>query len=184
VARIGLVVTALLALHRVVAIDAALLLDPRYDAERWMRAHIAAGDTIETYGQNCFLPRFPSYARVTRIGQGDLKLRNPLPGVTEVRASFDEARDARFVVVNAKWAQRYLRPEVPPGGGHIHSRLQLADFHNDDARRHFAQLLAGSAGYRLAYAAHYGGPWPAVHIHDSLDETIWIFERPSSGRQS
>ncbi|HWY66256.1 MAG TPA: glycosyltransferase family 39 protein [Rhizomicrobium sp.] len=184
VARVGLVVTALLALHQVVAVDAALLLDPRYDAERWMRTHIAAGDTIETYGQNCFLPRFPSYARVTRIGQGDLKLRNPLPGVTEVRAPFDQARDARFVVVNAKWALRYLRSEVPLGGGHIYSRLQQVDFHNDDARRHFAQLLAGSAGYRLAYAAHYDGPWPVVHIHDSLDETIWIFERQSSRGQS
>ena len=21
------------------------------------------------------------------------------------------------------------------------------------------------------------GLWPVVHIHDSLDETIWIFER-------
>ncbi|HSS14508.1 MAG TPA: hypothetical protein VLL04_11475, partial [Rhizomicrobium sp.] len=73
-----LAVTALLGLHWCVAVDAALLLDPRYDAEAWLAAHIKPGDAIETYGQNCFLPRFPQQALVTRIGQTDLRLRNPL----------------------------------------------------------------------------------------------------------
>jgi hypothetical protein len=182
--RAVLLVTALLALHQAIAINAAFLFDPRYDAERWMQAHIAPGDKIETYGQNCFLPRFPAFAQVTRIGQGDLKSRNPLPGVNEARLPFGVARDARFVVVNAKWAERYLRPEISLRAGHIYSQLQQADFHNADARDYFARLLAGSAGYRLAYTAHYDGFWPAVHIHDSLDETIWIFERPSSGLPS
>ena len=176
--RAVLAVTALLCLHQAIAIDAALLFDPRYDAEAWMQAHAADG-TIETYGQNCFLPRFPSSAKITRIGQGELRLRNPLPRVAEVRAPFGAARGARFVVVNAAWAWRYLRPEIAPGSGHIYSQLQRADFQNTDARRYFARLLAGSAGYRLAYSAHYDGLWPMVHIHDSLDETIWIFERRS-----
>jgi len=179
-ARAVLAATALLSLHQAIAVNAAFLFDPRYDAERWMSAHVAPGQAIETYGQNCFLPRFPTAAKVTRIGQGELKLRNPLPGVTEVRAPFGDARDAQFVVVNAKWAQRYLRPETPLGDGQIYSQLQQADFRNADARGHFARLLDGSAGYRLAYAAHYDGWWPAVHIHDSLDETVWIFERQSS----
>lgn len=175
--RVALVVIALLALNQVIAINAAFLFDPRYDAERWMRAHVKAGDRIETYGQNCFLPRFPSDARVTRVGQGDLKVRNPLPGVTEIRAAFHADRGARFVVVNARWAQRYLRPEIPPAAGHLYSRLQQADFRNEDARSHFARLLQGGPEYRLAYAAHYDGLWPMVHIHDSLDEAIWIFEK-------
>jgi len=81
------------------------------------------------------------------------------------------------VVVNAKWAERYLRPQTPLGAGHIYSRLQQADFRNTDARGYFARLLEGKAGYRLAYTAHYDGLWPKVHIHDSLGETIWIFER-------
>jgi hypothetical protein len=175
--RAALALTALFALHQVIAINAALLFDPRYDAEAWMAAHVGRGEAIETYGQNCFLPRFPSTAKVTRIGPGDLKVRNPLPGVTEVRAPFGADRGARFVVVNAKWAERYLRPEIPLAQGHIYSRLQQADFRNADARRHFAELLEGKAGYRLAYTAHYDGLWPKVHIHDSLGETIWIFER-------
>lgn len=180
--RAALAVTALFALHQAIAINAALLLDPRYDAEAWMAAHVRPGDTIETYGQNCFLPRFPSVGRVTRVGQGDLKVRNPLPGVTEVRAPFGEDRSARFVVVNAKWAERYMRPEIPLSQGHIYSRLQQADFRNADARGYFARLLEGKAGYRLAYTAHYDGLWPVVHIHDSLGETVWIFERQSPGR--
>ncbi len=176
-ARAGLAVAALFALHQAIAINAAFLFDPRYDAERWMAGHIRPGDTVETYGQNCFLPRFPPGARVSRVGQGDLKIRNPLPGVAEMRAPFGRPRGAHFVVVNAKWAERYLRPEIPPGEGHIYSRLQQADFRNTDARSYFARLLEGAAGYRLAYTAHHEGLWPAVHVHDSLDETIWIFER-------
>jgi 4-amino-4-deoxy-L-arabinose transferase-like glycosyltransferase len=179
VARAALAITALFALQQTIAINAALLLDPRYEAERWLTAHIKPGDSIETYGQNCFLPRFPSGAHVTRIGQGDLKVRNPLPGVREVRAPFGARGNARFIVVNAKWAERYLRPEVPLPPGHIYSALQQADFRNQDAREHFAHLLDGRAGYRLGYTAHYDGLWPAVHIHDSLDETIWLFERAS-----
>jgi hypothetical protein len=176
-ARCALSVTVLFALHQAIAINAAFLFDPRYDAEAWMAAHIRPGDRIETYGQNCFLPRFPHHARVTRIGQGDLKLRNPLPGVAEIRAAFGAPRDARFVVVNAKWAERYLRPEIPLGNGHVYSSLQLADFRNSDARTYFAGLRDGKLGYRLAHSAAYDGWWPAIHIHDSLDETIWIFER-------
>jgi hypothetical protein len=175
--RAALALTALFALHQAIAINAALLLDPRYDAEAWMAAHMRSGEAIETYGQNCFLPRFPGGARVTRVGQGDLNVRNPLPGVTEVRAPFGADRGARFVVVNAKWAERYLRAEVPLAAGRIYSRLQQADFRNEDARSYFARLLQGKAGYRLAYTAHYDGLWPTVHIHDSLGETIWIFER-------
>jgi hypothetical protein len=184
--RAALGLTALFALNQVIAINAGLLLDPRYDAEKWMTAHVRPGDGIETYGQNCFLPRFPADAKVVRIGPGDLKVRNPLPGIREIRAGIREIRapygqdrGARFVVVNAKWAERYLRPQTPLAAGHIYSRLQQADFRNIDARGHFAGLLAGSSGYRLAYTAHYDGLWPAVHIHDSLDETIWIFERQS-----
>ena len=75
-----LLLVALAALHQAVAINAAMLFDPRYDAERWMAAHVKPGDVIETYGQNCFLPRFPQNAQVIRVGQGSLKLRNPSAG--------------------------------------------------------------------------------------------------------
>jgi len=170
-----LALMALAALYQ--AFDAALLFDPRYDAEGWMSAHVRPGDVIETYGQNCFLPRFPSTARVIRVGQGDLKLRNPLPGVTEVRQAFIAPRNPRFIVLSPAWARRYLRPPVPLSGGHIYSRLQQLDFGNTDARLFFGSLVSGTRGYRLVHAARPSSLWPIVHIHDSLDEPVWIFER-------
>jgi len=174
-----LVLVALAALHQAVAINAAMLFDPRYDAERWMAAHIRPGDVIETYGQNCFLPRFSADAQVIRVGQGSLKLRNPLPGVTELRQPFIQPRQSRFIVLGMVWAQRYLRPAVPLPPGHIYSRLQQRDFINTDATQHFRGLINGTAGYRLAHVARPSSLWPIVHIHDSLDEPVWIFERAS-----
>jgi len=175
--RAVLALVALVALHYAVAIDAALLFDPRYDAEGWMAAHVTPGDVIETYGQNCFLPRFPMAARVVRVGQGDLKLRNPLPGVTELREPFLAPRRPRFIVLSLAWARRYLDPAVQLRPGHIFSRLQQADFSDTDARLFFQNLINGRQGYRLAHAARASSLWPIVHIHDSLDEPVWIFER-------
>jgi hypothetical protein len=111
------------------------------------------------------------------VGQGDLKLRNPLPGVTEVRMAFGAPRRSRYIVLSTAWALRYLRPAVPLTGGRIYSRLQQMDFLNTDAQVHFRQLVGERAGYRLVHASQYRGLWPVVHIHDSLDEPIWIFER-------
>jgi hypothetical protein len=175
--RALLAVTALLALHWCVAVNAAMLLDPRYDAEAWLAAHVKPGDAVETYGQNCFLPRLPQQALVTRIGQTDLRLRNPLPGVTERQEPFIAPRQSRFIVLSLAWARRYLRAGVPLTGGRIYSSLQQADFANGDAHLFFKALTSEKLNYRLAYAASYRGLWPVVHIHDSLDETIWIFER-------
>jgi 4-amino-4-deoxy-L-arabinose transferase-like glycosyltransferase len=172
-------VAGLFALHQALAVNAAMLMDPRYDAERWMAAHVAPGDTVEIYGQNCFQPRFAS-SMVSRIGQGALNVRNPLPGVTELRQPFSAPRDSRFIVVSAAWARRYLMSQTPLGAGRIYSKIQQADFANADARGYFAGLRDGSRGYRLVHTSAYDGAiWPTVHIHDSLAETIWIYERVS-----
>lgn len=170
-------VTALLALHWCVAVNAALLLDPRYDAEAWMAAHVLPGDTIETYGQNCFLPRFPRDAEVWRVGVAPLNRRNPLAGIRERREPFFVPRNPRFIVVSLAWARRYLRAPVILGKGHVYSALQQQDFMDTDAHMYFAALTGEKLPYRLVHAASYKGLWPVVHIHDSLDETIWIFER-------
>ena len=114
-----------------------------------------------------------------RVGQGDLRLRNPLPGVTDVRQAFLARRHPRFIVVSLAWAWRFLRPPAPLPFGRIYSPLELADFRNSDGRIYFSALARGMLGYRLAHSAHYQGLWPMVHIHDSLDEPVWIFERAS-----
>ena len=97
-----------------------------------------------------------------------------------LRLGFGAARGARFILVSAVWARRYLRPEVPPGAGRVYSKIQQGDFADADARGWFAGLRDGSRGYRLVHASVYDGAiWPAIHIHDSLAETIWIYERVS-----
>jgi hypothetical protein len=178
--RAALAVTALFALHQMIAIDAAFLFDPRYDAETWMQAHVRPGDRIETYGQNAYLPRFPQQALVTRIGDKPLNLRNPLPGVVERKEPFGAVknRDPRFIVVSEWWVRHYriAQESLPPGRSYPPNQMrQFADL---AARRYFASLYDGSLGYRLVHTA---GPvsrfWPEIHIHESLNETIQIFER-------
>jgi 4-amino-4-deoxy-L-arabinose transferase-like glycosyltransferase len=180
--RAALAVTALFALHHCIAINAAMIFDPRYDAEKWMAAHISAGETIETYGQNAYLPRFPADTMVSRIGDRPLTLRNPLPRVTERREPYDAVagREPRFIVVSEWWLRHYTEPQSELGGRRMPSKAQQALFNDLPARRYFTALREGRLNYRLAHAA---APvqrlWPLLHIHESLNETILIFERKS-----
>jgi hypothetical protein len=175
VAAIGL-----LALHQAIAIAAAMLLDPRYDAERWIAAHVRPGDTIETYGQNAYLPRFPEGATVQRVGMKPPKARNPLHGITEIQGPFGKPRASRFIVVNDWWLRHYTEPQSELGGHRTASRAQAALYGDVAARDYFKALKGGRLAYRLAYAASpVAGLWPQVHIHESLNETILIFERRS-----
>lgn len=171
---------ALLALHGDIAISAAMLKDPRYDAEAWLGAHVKPDDVIETFGQNAYLPRFPHVAQVVRPGPRPVQTRNPLPGVTEVRAPYDAALPARFIVVNDWWLRHYTAAESELGGHRTPSRAQSALFADAPARRYFTALRDERLPYRLVHAARpAAGPWPQVHIHESLNETILIFERLS-----
>ena len=69
-------------------------------------------------------------------------------------------------------------------GGHalvlLAPRAQSALYDDIRARDYFRALKDGRLAYRLAYAATPAtGIWPQVHIHESLNETILIFERVS-----
>jgi 4-amino-4-deoxy-L-arabinose transferase-like glycosyltransferase len=169
-----LAVTGLLSLHQAFAVDAAMLLDPRYDAERWMAAHVRPGDSIETYGQNAYLPRFPAHGAVTRVSQSPIA---PLPGVTEQRGAYG-APSARYIVVSDWWLRHYTSPQSELGDARKPSPKQQALFADATARAYFTALRAGRLNYRLAHvSAAATGPWPTLHIHESLNETVLIFER-------
>ena len=169
--------TALLALHHCLAISAAMLQDPRYQAEAWMRTYVRPGDVIETYGQNAYLPRFPQSAQVIRVGT---RPRAPLHGVAEVQEPFDLPRNPRFIVVNDWWLRHYTEPQSELGGRRIPSLAQSALYGDAPARAYFRALKEGRLAYRLAHvAAPAAGIWPPVHIHESLNETVLIFERAS-----
>jgi len=163
------------------AVDAAFLYDARYDAEHWLREHVRNGDTIETYGQNVYLPRFPAAANVTRVAPTPVASRGPLPGVTEIEQPYEamEARNPRFVVVSAFWAGRYLIPEgMHKNDGRTYSPAQQAQMKEAGARRYFHDLREERLAYRLVHESKYvPGLLPAARFHQSIGEPIWIFER-------
>jgi hypothetical protein len=170
--------TALFALHQAMAVNAAMLLDPRYDAERWLAAHAISGDSIEVYDRNWLLPRFPAGVVVNRVGPTDVKSRNPLPGVTETQQPFGAPRKPRFILASGLWMRRYRGVLRDPAPGRAWPPNRLADMRDADARAHSAGLDNGSLGYQLVHVARFSSRWwPAVHIHDSLDEPIGIYER-------
>jgi hypothetical protein len=163
------------------SVDAALVLDPRYDAERWLREHARPGDAIEVHGLNVYLPRFPDGVRVTRVGPEPTARRNPLPGVTEVVAPFGDAekRAPRFIVVSEGWVWRYL---LDPDGAQIPGRMlpptQIASGREPDGSTFFQGLVRGQRGFHEVHKAGWTSTfWPRVDIHASTSREIWIFER-------
>lgn len=179
--RAGAAVLAGLALIQCMAIDAEFLNDPRYDAERWLSQHANRDDRIETYGSNVYLPRFRDVGRVTRVDQAPIRSRNPLPGVVESDQPFGmiESRSPRFIVVTVAWAGRYLpREREFHTSGRILSPEQKMLDAELPVQGYFRDLHDGKLPYRLRYEAAYRSKiWPTVHIHESLAETIRIFER-------
>ena len=162
-------------------VDANLLLDPRYDAERWLSSHVAPTDTIEVHGLNVYLPRLPTNAHVERVGPEPVDKRNPLPGVVEVTDTFERAavRRPKWIVVSQGWVWRYLSdPRALPPQGHMVPPTQRADRSDTDATGFFQGLLSEKRGYRWAHVAKWESKtWPVIDIHASTGREIWIFER-------
>jgi hypothetical protein len=178
----GLILTvAAIAFYQCAGIDAAFIADPRYDAERWLDANVRPGDTIETYGLNVYLPRFPRGAIVTRLDQKPLTARNPLPHVTELDQPFQSiaARCPRLLVVSAFWIKDYLMRNIAaPSDGRAVPKVRQSSFNETGARNYFTALFGGKLPYRLArQSAYASGIWPSVDGYESLAQTVFIFER-------
>lgn len=180
-AQAGLAGLAATALWRCAGLDAAMLNDPRYDAERWMAAHVQPGDAVEAYGRNAFLPRLPQNAHLTRLDTIALKRRNPLPGVTESIAPFAqiEERKPRFLIVPDFWARDYLPHSTDTGSQWgLKTPRVLQDSQNSTQEGAFlGELFGNKLPYRLAQEARYAPFLPAPQGYESLGQTIFIFER-------
>ena len=146
-----------------------------------MAAHVQPGNRMEIYGSNVQLPRLPPGAAIERIDVTPVEGRNPIPGVTEVRARFSdiEARRPRFIVVSEFWAGRYLiEPEWVAPAGRVLSPGQQRLEGDLDSRAYFHALRDGRLRYRMANVSRWTSSfWPAVDIHASLSRELWIFER-------
>lgn len=181
VGRALLASSAAAALFACLTVDASFLLDPRYDAERWLREHAAPGDVIEVYGLNVYMPRLPAGARVVRVGHEPLSRRNPLPGVEERQAPFREAhaRGARFLVVSEGWVWRYLLdPDAPSHDGRVLPKTQIATGRDDDGATFFQGLFRGERGFREVHRSIWTSRvFRRLNIHASTGRDVWIFER-------
>ena len=169
-------------LFRCLDVDANLLLDPRYDAEAWLAAHVAPGDVLEVHGKSVYLVRPPPWAHVVRVGPDPVEQRNPLYGAEERRDALGNvaARGPRWIVVSAVYAGNYLvdAPAQGQATGRVLNGTQLEATGDADATHFFRGLLAGSLGYRLAHTSTWTSRlWPRLDIHGSLAEDTWVFER-------
>jgi len=169
------------AIFRCAAVDAAMILDPRYDAERWMRAHASPEDRVEVYGNDVHLPRLAWIRDLRRVDPSPIEGRNPIPGLVEVSDRFAdvEARRPRFIVVPAFWAQKYLLdPAEKEREGRVLTPEEVRLRDDVDSRRYFEALRDGRLAYRLAHLSTWeSNLWPRIDIHASLTRDVWIFER-------
>jgi hypothetical protein len=180
-ARGAVAVVLAYALFQCVAVDVAMLLDPRYDAEAWMKEHVHDGDKVEVYGSNVQLPRLPANAALERVDLDRVEGRNPILGVTEVTDRFSnvEARRPKFIIVPAFWAIRWLvEPDRGEPSGQMLTPGQQRLEGDGDSRDYFHALLAERLDYRLAHVSRWTSTfWPQVDIHASLTREVWLFER-------
>jgi hypothetical protein len=181
-ARLAVGAAFAVALYAAADVDANLLLDPRYDAEAWLRDHVGPGDRIETYGLNVYMPRFPAIARVTRVGPGPEDHRSPMPGVDEELAPYGDAsaRGPAYIVVSEGWAWRYLLdPDEGLPRGHQLPPTQRETESDAASSAYFRALTAGEyPTYRLVHVAEWTSRvWRPLDIHASTSREIWIFAR-------
>jgi hypothetical protein len=168
-------------LYRCISLDVTLLRDPRYDAEAWLRTHVAPGETIETYGLNVYLPRMPSQARVIRVGPEPIDKRNPMPDWKEIQAPFDRApeRGARWIVLSSDWVWRYLPIAAPVRFGEQTPPTWRRSAADEAATQWFRDLVASRGAFGIVHESKYDLEkiFPPVDIHGTTVPQIWIYER-------
>ncbi len=162
-------------------VDANLLLDPRYEAEEWLRANVAPGDTLEVHGWNVYLPRLPAQAHIVRVGPEPVDHRSPLPGVDEKQDAYLDiaARNPRWIVVTGGFVWRYfVDPHAGERSGRVLPPAHAETASDPDATTFFHRLFRGELGYRMTHVSEWkSGLWPALDIHASTARPVYIFER-------
>jgi hypothetical protein len=179
---LGLAVASTFAvgIHKSASVSAVMLRDPRYDAEAFLKEHARPGDVVEVYGRNVYLPRFPSWLKVVRVGTEPLERRNPMPGIEEKQDAYGniEARSPRFIVFGGGFAWRYLINEWAPVDGRVQPTIHRAGLADQDGRDYFRRLFEERAGYAKALHARYESRlFPLVQMHGSLGAEVFVFQR-------
>jgi hypothetical protein len=163
------------ALVAVASVDATLLADSRYEAERFL-LRMQKGAHVVVYGGPIFLPRIPSGLVAERLGVEPIADRQAIAGITDVvdPAMNPRSRSPAAIVLSTELST----PAViePPSASRPFGMMQYAD-----AKSHalFRSLFDGSLGYVRVLRAECTLPDPLEcrNIHDSTGREVWIYMR-------
>jgi len=159
----------------VASIDATLLADPRYEAERFLRG-LGTGTHVEVYGGPIFMPRVPAWLVTTRPGVEPLAERQKITGIVDmVDPVMDPRTRSPSVIVLATELSSIAATE-PPTASHPFGLMQYGDA---TSHAFFRALLDGSLGYVRALRAVCTLPWPLEcrRVHDSTAGEVWVYVR-------
>lgn len=162
----------------VASLDATLLVDPRYAAEKFL-ATFPAGTRIEVLGSIKFLPRLPSRLVAVRPGVEPLADRQETSGVLElVDARMDPRPRSPELIVLATELSKVTMTEPPtrPSG------FGLSTYQDATTRTLLGHLADGSLGYVRVLRAACHLPWPLAcrSVHGSTGGEVWIYGPSSS----
>ncbi len=161
------------ALLGAIDVDATLLADARYDAERFLAA-LPPGTRVEMYGGPRFLPRIPGNVVAVRVGEEDPRDRTRMPRLEEVRARPADlaARAPAYVLLSTEFSHAQSGAAAP-------SRYGVTSYTSADDARFFADLDRGALGYARVATFECVVPWPLKcrAIHGSTGMPIWIYGR-------
>jgi hypothetical protein len=169
-----------LALVGVASLDATLLVDSRYAAERFL-ATLPPGTHVEILGTTLFLPRLPPTLAVVRPGTEPIADRQAIPGVTElVDPDMDpRARAPDFIVLATALSQQLVTDPPPPQAQRPYGSTS---YHDDVSHRLFRRLFDGSLGYRRSLVARCELPWPLEcrDVHEATGHDVWVYARETA----
>ncbi len=157
----------------VASMDATLLGDARYEAERFLST-LPAGAKLEIYGGPHFLPRLPSKLILTRVGSDPIDGRSNLPGVTEILdpGMSPGSRSPDYILVSTEFAHSDVVVDTRKVFG-------VSAYTDEASLQFFTSLYGGALGYERVLRARCNVPWPLTprQVHGSTGGEIWIFRR-------
>jgi hypothetical protein len=169
--------SALPALVGVASVDGTLLVDARYEAERFL-ANLPPAAHVEVLGTTMFLPRLPADRAIVRPGTEPVADRQAIPGVTEL---IDPGMDPRprapdYIALSTALSLELVTEPPPPPAQRPYASTA---YHDDVSHRLFRRLLDGSIGYDRCLTARCQLPWPLEcrDIHDATGGDVWIYGR-------
>jgi hypothetical protein len=166
----------------VASLDATLIGDPRYEAERFL-AEIPPGTPIEVYGGPIFLPRIPRALVAVRPGVEPLGDRQAVSGVIDIVDPLMDPRSRGPAAIVLSTELSNVESTRENDRARPYALVQYGD---DRSHALFRGLWDGTLGYERVFTGRCRLAWPfrCIRIHSSTGGEVWIYEprRSAAGR--